>query len=272
MKLLATRLFFILTVLGLLAACYLMNDSGSRYFSLPGLLLIVFGTLGATALGRSPVHVLQLVRHLPSRLNPPEENRYADLQVFLKIAGAYRNSDIRTAEEMGVKIRNRQLRRGVGMVVSRTPSQDITRVMQWQVSAQRERDQNDIQIVRTMAAMAPAFGMLGTLFGLITMFYELDVNHISHIGESMGFAMVTTAYGLLFSNLLFRPVALRLENISRKRIAWMHFLAEIVVMLENRSHPATIRQYIRAFESGETETSSAVVAAGGDFATVRQTI
>jgi chemotaxis protein MotA len=79
------------------------------------------------------------------------------------------------------------------------------------------------------------------------MLYELDSTAMQHIGESMGFAMLTTVYGLLMSNLVLKPVISRLETNSRKRLAWMYVQVEAVMMMEEKCHSNVIQDALLAF-------------------------
>ncbi|NJD06186.1 MAG: chemotaxis protein MotA [Methylococcaceae bacterium] len=208
---------------------------------------MVVGTLAATMLGQSPRGVLELLKQLPEKLKTRSEINEVDMALFVKVADFFRLGNIRYAELGARRITTPLLRSGAQMVLDRTPSADIQRTLQWKIGAQRERDNAEIQIFRTMMTLAPAFGMLGTLFGLISMLYGLDARTMEHIGEAMGFAMLTTVYGLLAANLLLKPVILRLENNSRKRLAWMVVQAEAVAMMEEKCHAQVIQDSLLAF-------------------------
>jgi chemotaxis protein MotA len=88
--------------------------------------------------------------------------------------------------------------------------------------------------------------MLGTLFGLVSLLDDLGSAGLEQIGVAMGFALMSTLYGLLASTLLFRPLALKLEDRSRERLTRMGFLLEAVLMLFERRHPLVIREYLES--------------------------
>lgn len=225
----------------------LWADPSGRYFNLSGLFLVVVGTFAATVLAHSFRGVTDLLRRLRSKLTNKASMDSEDLDVFLHLVEAHRRGSVRAAEQAARRLQESLLRTGAELVINRTPQADLTRMLQWKIGAQRERDQAEIQIVRTMGAFAPAFGMLGTLLGLIGMMYGLDANRMEQIGESMGFAMLTTVYGLVLANLVLKPLATRLERRANENLAWAYVQMESVLMLHDRCHAAMFRDYWQAF-------------------------
>nr|WP_255211128.1 hypothetical protein [Methylogaea oryzae] len=126
-----------------------------HYVNFTGLLWVLGGTLLATVLGRSPTAVKALLRDLPRRLREPAEDKSADVEFFLDIAGLYRQGNIHTAEQSVRILTDPILRSGVEMILDRTPREDLVRLLQWKSGALREHDQAEIQILRTMMMLAP---------------------------------------------------------------------------------------------------------------------
>lgn len=220
---------------------------GGRYLNLPGLVLVVLGTLAASMLAYSWREVADLLRRLPEKLKAKPAIDPAEVGLFLRVAEWNRLGRVRNAEQMARQLREPILRQGADLVINRTPPAELGRLLQWKIGAQRELEQDQIRIVRIMAALAPAFGMLGTLFGLIDMMYALDGNQLNKIGAAMGFSLLTTVYGLVFANLVLKPIAARLERGVRERLAWLHVQAEAVRLLQERCHPGVIQDYLRAY-------------------------
>jgi chemotaxis protein MotA len=112
---------------------------------------------------------------------------------------------------------------------------------------QRQRAESDINIMRTMAIFAPAFGMMGTLFGLIHMLHGIGSSGISEIGTAMAFAMITTLYGIVAANLILKPLAMKLERRQQQEFAANHMLGEVLLMVQERRHPTLILDAINFF-------------------------
>src|SRR3546814_13308682 len=111
------------------------------------------------------------------------------------------------------------LKTGVQLVIDSTPEQDIVDLLHWRISRLRAKERAEAQLLRTMAGFAPAFGMVGTLVGLVNLLFLLGDGDMTAIGQQMALALMTTFYGILFANLLLKPVAVKLE---RRKIGRAH--------------------------------------------------
>jgi len=129
----------------------------------------------------------------------------------------------------------------------------MMRTLQWRIGNERENDQQEIRVIRAMAGYAPSMGMLGTLLGLVQMLFGLGDKGINEVGVAMGFAMLTTVYGLVGANLLLKPLAGKMEQQSRIRLSWLYAQLETVLMLKERSHPIHIREALETYLDGSRE-------------------
>lgn len=248
------RLSLNVLILVLAGLLILRLDPTGRIFNVPGLLVVLAGAYVATCLGQSFGAVWAVVRGLPAKLaaEHPGRDDEVDVELFLKAAEFYRQTNVKYAELAMRRIVHPFLKTGTALVLDRTPKADVQRMLDWRIGAQREHDQREIHIFQTMMGYAPAFGMVGTLFGLIGMLYGLDVGNLRRLGTDMGFAMLTTVYGLLLANLILKPIVTRLEQRSRERLAWLHALKEAALMMHDQAHPQLIREFLGAFLAPHT--------------------
>jgi chemotaxis protein MotA len=223
------------------------NSSLALVFDLPGLLVVLGGTLVATMISQSRRAVFSLLRSLPHKLAEPTEERVEIVSSLLKLADSYRRSDIRGAEAVAKALPASFLKTGLYLVIDRHSKDHLIRILQWHIGKKRDELEGEVLLLRTMGSYAPAFGMLGTLFGLINMLYGLGDSALDHLGVSMGFAMMTTVYGLIAATLIFKPLAVKLERQVKQRLAWMYAQYEAVLMIYERQHPQLIKAYLDAF-------------------------
>ena len=241
------KIYFALTLLGTLAAAVLLWISlGLSGINLPGLMLVLGGTFLASVIGHSPGPVLNLLRRLPSLFRDTQRPTAVDYKPFLHIAERYRRGDVRGAEQAATAIQDPFLRGGTRLALDPHNGDELGRMLQWRIRQQKEEDSRDIRILKTMATFAPAFGMLGTLFGLVAMLGSLGESGLEYIGMAMGFALMSTLYGLLIANLVFRPLALKLEDRSRQQLLHMNLLVDAIMMLYERQHPVLIGEFMSA--------------------------
>ena len=103
------------------------------------------------------------------------------------------------------------------------------------------------RLFRTLAGLAPAFGLLATLIGLIGMMTQLGTATIAQVGEHMSVALVATLYGVVLANLVFKPIAIKLEQRTARRAAMLNVLLEGVLLLRLGRSPTVIADALAEF-------------------------
>jgi chemotaxis protein MotA len=224
-----------------------LDSSLALIFDLPSLLVVLGGTLVATMISQSRRAVFSLLCSLPHKLAEPAEERQEILRSLLQLADYYRRSDIRGAETVVKALPASFLQTGLYLVIDRYSKDHLIRILQWHIGKKRAELESEVLLLHTMGNYAPAFGMLGTLFGLIDLLYSLGDSQLDRLGVSMGFAMMTTVYGLIAATLLFKPLAVKLQRHVQQRLAWMYAQYEAVLMIYERQPPHLIKAYLDAF-------------------------
>ena len=112
------------------------------------------------------------------------------------------------------------------------------------VAEQRDRYREPVEVLKAMSTYAPTLGMLGTLLGLVQMLFGLGEGEMGVIGSSMGFALLTTVYGLALSNLVLKPLAGKLEHRGREAVADGVSHMQAVMLLHDRHHTDVIRDFM----------------------------
>ena len=120
-------------------------------------------------------------------------------------------------------------------------------MLETEVSYIEQRHQTGKRILESMAAAAPAFGMIGTLIGLVQMLRELD--DPSQIGVGMATALLTTLYGALIANLFCVPLAGKLENRSQEEVTIRELMISGLIALVEGPPPRAIEERLHAFLS-----------------------
>lgn len=215
--------------------------------NLPGLLMVLGGSLAATLVSRPVRDVVAVLKSLRGLVRDEPVNVDHEIARLSDIAYWYRSGNIRAAEQAVQQVGNPLLRTGAQLVIDREPINDIVKVLQWRIAGVRTKAQGDVQILRTLAAFAPVFGMLGTLFGLIRMLNTLGHASLADIGAAMSFALITTLYGLILANLIFKPLAMKLERRIQHQVMLMNMVLEGIVLLHERRHPTQIKEALTAY-------------------------
>ncbi len=237
-----------LTATLLLASLTLISGTISGMLvNLAGLLFVVGGTLLTAIISQGHEPVTAMLQRIPTLFRPSVHDLGTDQALFLRIAELHRRRSVRMVE-MAVKgLQDEFLRQGAQMINDRSERKELMRVLQWRIAHAKEGDKRGLRVLQSMLGFAPAFGMLGTLLGLLNLLFGLGESGLSEIGMAMGFAMITTVYGLALANLVIKPLLIKMEQQSRERLAWLLVKYEALLMLHEQQHPALIHESLEAF-------------------------
>ncbi|MEI2415534.1 MotA/TolQ/ExbB proton channel family protein [Orrella sp. JC864] len=231
-----------------LATAIAFSATGAlAYVNLPGLGIVLGGTIAAIFIGYPLSEVRRIPRLLRMVLGSEKLDMQRDIDELSGLARQWASEDVHDVERALQKVANPFLRTGVQLVIDNTPEDQIAELLQWRMARMRAREQAEAQMFRTMASFAPAFGMLGTLFGLINLMAGLGTQDMDAIGQQMGIALIATFYGILLANLVFKPIAIKLERRTEQRLVLMNMVLQGISMMCDRRGPAMVRETLNSF-------------------------
>jgi chemotaxis protein MotA len=191
----------------------LLGGEPSSFINIPSLLIVLGGTFGVTAVCFSPSELgrsFQVIRKTVFySIRDPSD---AATQV-LQVAEIARRQGVLSLESTLLQIRNEPfLHKGMSMVSDGTSGEEVEAIMQRDLYATQLRHMKSASVLRKAADFAPSMGLIGTLIGLVQMLGRLD--DPTTIGPSMALALLTTFYGAVLANMVFSPLAAKLERNS----------------------------------------------------------
>lgn len=242
------------TLLGMLSgiaivffAIFLTAQDAWAFVNLPGLAIVLGGTFAATLLAYPLREVVNVFKILWIVLR--NEKLYAkdDQAELVTVARQLMQGNLVHAENQLEQVKNPFLRTGLELIINNTPIEDIAELLEWRILKMKIRERAEAQIYRTMAVFAPAFGMLGTLVGLVNMLQGMGDSSMTQVGADMAFALLTTLYGVALANLFFKPIAIKFERRTERRVQLMNMIREGVLLIAKGRSPAYIREYLTTF-------------------------
>lgn len=241
------------TIIGMVAgvACIcigiLMQGPLSSFFD-PGSVFIVLGGTLANMVIAFPINVildtLKAARlAFSSKAFDPSDN----IEQIIELANVARKNGLLALEDMLETIENPFLRKGIMLIVDGSNSELVKSVMENEADYIQERHNRCIGVLLNASACAPAFGMIGTLIGLIVMLLNLEDS--SSLGPAMSVALVTTFYGCILANLIFTPLAKKLEVFTAYEDMQNAMMIEGILSIQDGEHPRMIRDKLESFIS-----------------------
>lgn len=223
------------TVAGVLATClllwFMVSASGhwTFYYNPEGLGIVLGGVVAVALLAFRGDEIRGALAALVNIFRE-QDSIAADVRELQDVARLLHEKKIQAADERAQKVAHPLLRLGLQMVVDGQSMDELLQVMTWRIQKQMELETSESRFFRTLAAFSPAFGLLGTLSGMVGMLKHLGEGDIGLIGSSMAVAMLATLYGLILANLIFKPIAIKLEQRTVRRVAMLNVLMEGVVL------------------------------------------
>ncbi|NQS97559.1 MAG: MotA/TolQ/ExbB proton channel family protein [candidate division Zixibacteria bacterium] len=257
-----TTVFGILLSFTLLIGAIIIGAGTTDIFINPyGAMIVLGGIFGATLISYPLKDVVRVfwVFFVVFRREEPRLDRY--IRLIVNFSTRARSGMLNLEAELP-RIKNLFLRDGIQMLVDGYSSEEIKEMLESRIHYREVRELSEAQIFRTMAAFAPAFGMVGTLIGLIAMLLNMSPENLSMLGPNMALALVTTFYGLILANLVFKPIALKLERKTEEAVLLMNMITDSVIMIQKEWHPQKVEDYLNAYVPPHTRT--AMVHRAGD--------
>ena len=227
--------FFLAFAIMFDTATFSVNVVNIFYFIDTGSFLIVMGgTVASTFISHAIGDAKGFLGYIGKTWKPNSVQLVETLTLIVDVSKIARKN-ILAIEDALPSIDNLFLRGGLRLVVDRADREAIVNMMAHEVKYTMAGKENEIAVVGTMASLCPAWGMLGTLVGLVLLLQNLD--DPSAIGPAMAVALITTFYGSLFANTIFAPAKKKLELYAGEERVLMEMIRDGVLYIEGGQRP-----------------------------------
>jgi chemotaxis protein MotA len=222
------------------------SQPGAPFFLDVSSLLIVLGGTAGSTLMNIPFEKLRHLNATFLKFLFHREHKVEDtIRDLVTFAERTRREGILVLEQSLARVDDDFLRDGLRLAVDGTEPEMIRAILEIELTAMEERHQDAAYMWTQVGGYAPAFGMIGTLIGLIQMLQTLD--DPSRIGVGMATALVTTFYGVMIANLLALPIAGKLAMRSRHEVARRAMVIEAILSIQNGDNPRLLEEKLRTY-------------------------
>lgn len=241
------------SVIGLLSGIIVMvwtillSGDISGYIHIPSIICTFGGTIAMTVMAfpfKGLVQSFKSLKYVFIYKPLVAENL---IKSIIDLANIARKEGLLALEEAANNLQDDFLQRGINLIVDGTDPELVRNIMETELSFIEERHDGNRSVFEFMANIGPAFGMIGTLIGLINMLASLD--DPSTVGPNMAVAIITTFYGSLIANVFCNPVVSKLKVRSSEEILMKEVMLEGILSIQAGENPRIIEEKLKAFLS-----------------------
>ena len=231
----------------------------------PSLLITVGGTI-MTVISNYPPSILKAIpKHLKIVMNTknfaPEE--YIDKLV--ELAQVARKNGLLSLEAEIEQVEDPFFKQSLTMIVDSNDSDKVREILENDLDCLSARHQTVAGMYERGAGIAPAFGMIGTLVGLVNMLKGMNLEEgTGNLGNAMGTALITTFYGSILGNMIFAPIANHLHLRDAQEMLCKSLIIEGVLAIQAGENPKFLKEKLVSFLSQKQREMGGDGADGGD--------
>ena len=254
------------TLIGLLAGITIIVigilQSGGKlfwFFSFNSILIVVGGTLAATMVNL-PLKAVRNIFNILKNVFKGEVYDYVGIiNEIVEKAQKARKDGLLSLEADLPNMREGFFKNGIELAINERESSRLRTFLNLEMNNIASRHIAGQELFLYMGSYAPAFGMLGTVLGLIVMMNNFagsgeevsasyDVSEkFAQLLSGMGLALITTFYGVFMANMIFLPIGGKLKRISENELMLKNIVVEGIISIHAREHPLLIKEKLMTF-------------------------
>jgi len=268
----------IATIIGLLFGLFLvffgMSEPGSftppdTFFNIRGLAIVLGGTFAATMVNYPLKNVIGMLKvSLQAFSNGHPVNHLEIIDELSEYSEQARKKGLPSLENVLDGVENHYLQMGLENAILERDPQKLENFLENELNSMIDRHSHGQEIFYNMGSYAPAFGLLGTVMGLILMMTRQAAtstvdsyaagaqDSMSALLQGMGIALVTTFYGVLLANLIFIPIAGKLKARSDAEVHSLSIIKAGILSIHSKEHPLIMREKLLTFVDKESRRAA----------------
>ncbi|MGE4557000.1 MAG: motility protein A [Desulfovibrionaceae bacterium] len=238
-----TTLIGLVVGLGLVGGAIVMGGAIDVFINIPGMMIVVGGTLASILVSFPFEEVVQAffagIKVFASRKVAAKEV----VNIMVKVAEISRREGLLALEN--VQTENMVLKKSCQLIADNADPELIRATLTIEISAMKRRHKIGQDVFKRLAGLAPSFGMIGTLIGLVQMLSRLDDPKM--IGPAMAVAILTTFYGSLMATLIFLPIAGKLKARTLQETLHLEIIFEGAKSILENNNPRLVYEKLSSF-------------------------
>ena len=247
----------IATLIGIIAGFVFMIISvglgadgfaGLKYFmDAPSAMITFGGALAAIFASYSIADFMTGLKSIKIAFKVPSLDAGSVIQKIIDLSNVARKEGLLSLEEAASDLDDAFLKKGILLIVDGTDPELVRAIMETELASVEGRHNTVITFFERFAAMGPAWGMIGTLIGLVNMLNNMEDS--SKIGPAMAVALLTTLYGSMIANWLALPASFKMKNFNAEEMMTKEIMIEGLLSIQAGENPRVIEEKLKSFLS-----------------------
>ncbi len=239
------KLIGLLCCVGLVFIGFAFQGNLLLYFNLAALFIVIGGTAGATLVSfriKSLINLWQVIKNSRhSRVKEPDEI----VEILIDISVKSRIKGLLSLQEDEGETSILFLRRALGFLVDGYKAEEMKEILNTEMAFFKIRREESERILRTIAEICPAFGLIGSIVGLISMISGIGDSSI--IMKTIPLALTSTLYGIIFSNFFLLPFAANIRERTNHELLLQKMILAGVMAIKSKTHPRMLEVKLKSF-------------------------
>ena len=237
---------------GLISVSIIMGGNWVLFVDVKSAIIVVGGTIAATLINYPLSDMMGVFGAVKKAVFNQTNRPEVLIDKLIDYATIARREGILALEAHASDAEDEFLRKSIQLAIDGTAPELIKDILTTELAFMEDRHSMGQSILATMGALAPAFGMIGTLIGLVGMLAAME--DPSSIGANMAVALITTLYGAILANVLFIPMGGKLKVYTASELLLKEITIEGILSIQSGDNPRVVEQKLKAFVSPATRT------------------
>lgn len=239
----------LLVCFGLMVFGIVSGDQGfaalGNFIDFASVLITLGGAFGSTLISFKMNEFVAGLKGFTMAIKQQKFDQLMVIKQIIELSNVARKEGLLALEEAASGMDDPFLKKGVLLIVDGTEPELVRAILETELTCIEQRHKKVASVWDTLAAMGPAWGMIGTLIGLINMLKNLEDS--SSIGPNMSVALITTMYGSLLANWIAVPVAAKLRTNNALEITLKEVMVEGLLSIQAGENPRVIEEKLKSF-------------------------
>ena len=213
----------------------------------PSIVITIGGSLFSLLSSYTMPEVINNLKGLGVAFKDPKMDHGAVIRQIIDLSNVARKEGLLALEEVAGNLDDEFMKKGILLIVDGTEPELVRGILETELVNMDDRHKSMAGFYDTWATLGPAWGMIGTLVGLVNMLKKLD--DFNTIGPNMATALLTTLYGSLIANWFCTPLANKMKNINSKEYQMKEIVIEGLLSIQAGENPRVIEEKLKSFLS-----------------------